>query len=173
VLIRVLEGVLEVEVGGDVVASHRIRAAAHRRFILPEHEAAFRERSSSSRLLAEQFARLGSAAQQFAEGLRRSRGGAAGYHMGQILRLADRIGVLRVAEALRHAHRYGAYDWRSIERIIAGKKPPHSTRGSDAAAPVPQRIREYLRGAGSFQRPVEAYLPPSTSADKQESNDGK
>jgi hypothetical protein len=139
-----------------VVAEHMLRATKHKRYVLPEHEAEFRLRSTSRHVLAEQFARLGSAAEAFAEGLRQSRGAKAGYHMSKILELADRVGVVRVADALRQAARYGAFDHGAVARIIAGKPPPAAIATAPAASP-PERIVEYLRGAGSHQRDLDSY----------------
>ena len=92
-----------------------------------------------------QFQRLGAIAEPFAAGLVELHGGSAGYHMGQILKLADKVGVARVAEALRHAARYGAFDHNAVARIVAGKPAKASARLAreqgrlaDAARAVPQ-----------------------------------
>ena len=152
---RVLEGDLEVMIGGEVVARHRLRDTRHQRYVLPEHEAEFREHSSSRHVLAEQFRRLGSGAEEFAAGLREVKGTAAGYHMSRILQLADKVGVLRVAEALRHASRYGAFDAHAVARIVTGRHPPRPATASPLSTPAP--VAEFLKGAGSFQRSVQAY----------------
>jgi transposase len=151
---RVLEGGLEVIIGGEVVARHRLRDTRYKRYVLPEHEAEFREHSSSRHVLAEQFRRLGSGAEDFAEGLREVKGTAAGYHMSLILQLADKVGVLRMAEALRHAHRYGAFDAHAVARIVTGRHPP---RPAVPLVSPPAPVAEFLKGAGSFQRSVEDY----------------
>lgn len=159
--VRVLEGELEVTVGGDdeVVARHRLKDTRFKRYILPEHEAEFRQHSTSRHVLAEQFARLGSGAEEFALGLREAKGAAAGYHMSLILQLADNknIGVLRVAEALRHGNRYGAFDAHAIARILTGRHPRTLAAGARAAPTLPAPVAEYLKGAGPFQRSVQAY----------------
>jgi len=62
------------------------------------------------------------------EGLREVKGTAAGYHMSRILQLADKVGVLRVAEALRHAARYGAFDSHAVARIVSGRTRPGPRR---------------------------------------------
>jgi hypothetical protein len=41
--------------------------------------------------------------------------------MSLILRLADKVGVLRVAEAVRHANRYCAFDAHAVARIVTGR----------------------------------------------------
>jgi hypothetical protein len=151
----VLEGELEVIIGGEVVARHRLRDTRYKRYVLPEHEAEFREHSSSRHVLAEQFRRLGSGAEDFAEGLREVKGTAAGYHMSLILQLADKVGLLRVAEALRHAHRYGAFDAHAVARIVTGRHPPRPATTFPISTPAP--VAEFLKGAGSFQRSVQDY----------------
>jgi transposase len=153
---RVLEGWLEVKQGDDMVARHRVRETKYRRYVLPEHEAEFREHSTSRHVLSEQFLRLGPSAQDFVDGLIAEHRGGAGYHMSRILSLAENAGVARVAEALRHAVRYGAFDFNAVARIVKGKTdkplavPP-------ASGPLPEHIAEYLRGAGEHQRPLSTY----------------
>jgi hypothetical protein len=154
--VRVLEGMLEVRVGREVVARHAVRDTQHRRYILAEHEAEFRDRSTSRHVLQEQFLRIGPAARDFTDGLIAEHGGAAGYHMSRILGLCEKAGVPRVAEALRHAVRYGAFDFNAVTRIVEGKTDqPRMVPAS--TGPLPARIAEFLRGAGEHQRPLRAY----------------
>jgi transposase len=171
---RVLLGELEVSIGEEVVARHRLRDTRYERYVLPEHEAEFREHSSSRHVLAEQFRRLGSGAEEFAEGLREVKGAAAGYHMSRILQLADKVGVLRVAEALRHATRYGAFDSHAVARIVTGRHPPRPATASPLSTPAP--VAEFLKGAGSFQRSVRDYerlAQKATAADPEEEVHGQ
>lgn len=154
---RELMGELVVHIDGEEVdVRHRLQDTRHKRYVLPEHEAEFRSHSTSRHVLADQFARLGSGAQEFAEGLREQKGAAAGYHMSRILQLTDKVGVLRVAEALRHAARYGAFDAHAVARIVTGRKLPGGPAKHSSAVP-PAPVAEFLKGAGSFQREVGAY----------------
>jgi hypothetical protein len=174
VKVRVLEGRLEVEVAGNVVAAHRLREARHQRVIAPEHEAEFRRTSTSRLVLGDQFRQLGAVAEQFADGLMEARGGAAGYHMGQILRLAERVGVPRVLDALRHAVRSGAFDHNAVARIVGAKPSSRRAPHVDAAAATIQHVDKYLQGAGTHQRPPDGYarlakpLRPMTEPDDGE-----
>ena len=154
---RALMGELVIHIDGEEVdVRHQLRDTRHKRYVLPEHEAEFRAHSTSRHVLADQFARLGSGAVEFAEGLKDQKGAAAGYHMSRILQLADKVGVLRVAEALRHAARYGAFDAHAVARIVTGRKLPNLP-GRPAAAAPPAPVAEFLKGAGSFQRSIKAY----------------
>ena len=154
--VRVLDGRLTVVVGGETVAEHPVRETRHTRYILPEHEAEFRQHSTSRHVLGEQFLRLGPAARAFEDGLIAAHGGAAGYHMARILALAARVGAPRVAEALRHAVRYGAFDATAVARIVAGKTD--QPLGAPApSGPLPQQLPAYLRGVGEHQRPLRDY----------------
>jgi hypothetical protein len=172
-------GELQVLIDDQVVALHRLRDTRHQRYVLPEHEAEFRTHSTSRHVLAEQFARLGSGAEEFAEGLRQLKGAAAGYHMSRILQLTDKVGVLRVAEALRHAARYGAFDAHAVTRIVTGRRLPGAGPKAGATAPLPAPVAQFLKGAGSFQRSVEAYerlarrQQPPVPSDQQEDSDGQ
>ena len=154
-----LDGVLEVYLDGGVIASHRLRDTRHRRYILPEHESEFRQLSTSRHVLQEQFLRLGEIAQTFTDELIKAHGGAAGYHISEILKLADRVGIPRVLEALRHAARYGAFSHTAVARIVHGKKPPRQRqRASDVASESPPKhVAEYLKASGHKQRSIEHY----------------
>jgi transposase len=154
--VRVLDGTLTVLVGGQVVTEHRLRETRHTRYILPEHEAEFRQHSTSRHVLGEQFRRLGPAAAAFQEGLVAAHGGAAGYHLARLLALADRVGAPRVAEALRHAVRYEAFDYPAVARIVEGKTD-QTLIAPAAPGPLPQHLHEYLRGVGEHQRPLRDY----------------
>jgi len=154
--VRVLDGKLTVLIGGHVVTEHTLHETRHKRYILPEHEAEFRQHSTSRHVLTEQFLRLGPAARDFQEGLIAERGGAAGYHISRLLSLAQRVGAPRVAEALRHAVRYGAFDYNAVARIVEGKTDKALTAPA-SPGPLPQHLQEYLRGVGEHQRPLSAY----------------
>jgi transposase len=158
--VRVLMGKLEIYIeglGDEPVARHQLRDTRDKRYVLPEHSAQFRAHSKSRHVLAEQFANLGSRAEDFAQGLAEAKGAAAGYHMSLILKLADKVGVLRVAEALRHAARYGAYDAHAIGRIVTGRRLPSGHGKPSGSAIIPAPVGEFLKGAGAFQRDVEVY----------------
>ena len=170
--LRVLEGRLAVYVGSEVIAEHHLRETRHKRYILPEHEAEFREHSTSRHVLAEQFLRLGPATRDFQDGLIAEHRGAAGYHISRILGLAERVGAPRVAEALRHAVRYGAFDYNAVARIVAGKTDQARVAPAQVG-PVPLRIHEYLRGAGEHQRPLSAYQKLIEKLHKKEPGDGQ
>lgn len=170
--VRVLEGTLQVLVGKELVAVHRLRDTRYKRYILPEHEAEFRERSSSRRVLTEQFLRLGPAARDFQDGLIAEHRGAAGYHMQRILELADKVGAARVAEALRHAVRYAAFDYNAVLRIVQGKTD-RPLLAVAPTGPVPERVHEYLKGAGEHQRPLRAYQQMLNKLKDKEPSDGQ
>jgi transposase len=151
-----LDGILDVYLDGEIIASHRLRDTRHKRYILPEHESEFRQHSTSRHVLEEQFLRLGEIARTFTDELVKAHGGAAGYHISEILKLADQVGVPRVLEALRHAARYGAFSHTSVARIVHGKKPRLRTSPAPAESP-PQNVAEYLKASGQRQRSLEHY----------------
>jgi transposase len=172
VKVGVLEGKLWVSVGKDVVTEHELLEKRNTRHILSEHEAEFRESSTSRHVLREQFLRLGPASRDFEDGLIAEHGGAAGYHMSRILSLADKVGSPRVAEALRHAARYGAFDYNAVARIVEGKTDK-SAAAPVPSGPLPSRIHEYLRGAGEHQRPLQTYQRMLDQLAKKEPDNGK
>ena len=160
-MVRVLDGRIEILIDGAVVATHTLRETKYQRYVAPEHEAEFRATCTSRHVLKDQFQRLGSGAESFAAGLVELHGGSAGYHMGQILKLADKVGVPRVAEALRHAARYGAFDHNAVARIVAGKPAKASSKapsGSpESLAGSPTQLAQYLKGTGVHQRSPDGY----------------
>jgi transposase len=194
VKVRVLEGRLEVELARqdredrerskplgarEVIASHPVRETKYQRFMAPEHEAEFRATCTSRHVLREQFQRLGPVAETFAKGLVELRGGAAGYHMSQILKLADKVGVARVAGALRHAARYGAFDHNAVARIVAGKPTDAEPGTLETKAEGPTQLSQYLAGSGEHQRSPDGYQkllqPPQPTHDdtKEDEADGQ
>jgi transposase len=156
-LVRVLEGRIEIRIDGAIVAAHVVRATKYQRYVAPEHEAEFRATCTSRHVLQEQFQRLGAIAEPFAAGLVEQHGGSAGYHMGQILKLADKVGVARVAEALRRAARYGAFDHNAVARILAGKPAKASAGSTESKAGSPTQLEQYLKGTGVHQRSPDGY----------------
>jgi len=157
VKVLALDGVLDVYLDGEIIARHPLRPTRHRRYILAEHESEFRQHSTSRHVLQEQFLRLGEIAQTFSDGLIQAHGGAAGYHISEILKLADQVGIPRVWEALRHAARYGAFSHTSVARIVHGKPPKRPRAGSVACESPPQHVAEYLKASGHRQRSIEHY----------------
>jgi transposase len=179
--VRVLEGRIEIVIDREVVATHPVRTTRFKRYIAPEHEAEFRSTCTSRHVLSAQFQKLGPSAESFAKGLIELRGGAAGYHMSQILKLAESRGAARVAEALRHATRYGAFDHNAVARIVAGKVT-HAPAGSlESKAGSPAQLEQYLKGSGVHQRPPDGYRklteptrpPKPTLEGGEEDDDGK
>src|SRR6266496_164981 len=152
-----LDGILDIYVEGEIITRHQLRKTRHKRYILPEHESEFRQHSTSRHLLQEQFSRLGEIAQAFTDGLVKAHGGSAGYHISEILKLADQVGMPRVLEALRHAARYGAFSHTSVARIVRGKQPPRQRAASFPCEPPPKHVAEYLKASGHSQRPLEHY----------------
>jgi hypothetical protein len=173
-MVRIIEGRIEILIDGAPVAAHVVRPTKYQRYVAPEHEAEFRATCTSRHVLKEQFDRLGAVAEPFAAGLIELHGGSAGYHMGQILKLADRVGVARVAEALRRAARYGAFDHNAVARIVAGKPAKASGGLPESRTGSPTQLNQYLKGTGVHQRSPDGYKrlvdkrTPSPSPDDNE-----
>jgi hypothetical protein len=83
-------------------------------------------------------------AQKYYEGLKKTRKGAAGYHLQRILKYADRYGADVVSGALAHAARFDAYSADSILRIIQGKKLKSSSKKYRHESLAPN-VRQWLR----------------------------
>ncbi|MGA2262824.1 MAG: IS21 family transposase [Bryobacteraceae bacterium] len=152
-----LDGILDIYLDDTIIARHPLRQTRHKRYILPEHESEFRRHSTSRHVLQEQFLRLGEIAETFTDGLVKAHGGAAGYHISEILKLADQVGMPRVLEALRHAARYGAFSHTSVARIVRGKQPARQRASSFPSESPPKHVAEYLKASGHKQRSIEHY----------------
>ena len=74
--------------------------------------------------LARAFPDLGEEGERFFTGLRTSQGRAAGYHARQILLLRESFTTTDLCAALAHACAFGAFEHRSIERILAARAKP-------------------------------------------------
>ena len=172
-----LNGRLWVELEGKVVGEHRLSDQRYRRFLLPEHEQAFREANPRKQGVRRNFVALGPVAERYAEGLDRHQGGASTYHMSQILRLIKRVGTSRVVDALRWARAYDSFSHSAVARIVrartagrrtaatATRRPLDRPKADDdaPASPVhmPPQVQDYLRGGGGIrrQRTLDAYGP--------------
>jgi hypothetical protein len=95
---------VDVPPGGHSPASHRSGAD------LDQLEQAFRG--------------LGDEGERFFKGLRTAQGRAAGHHARQVLLLRESFTTADLCAALAHAHSFGAFEHRSIERILTARAKP-------------------------------------------------
>jgi hypothetical protein len=149
---------LDVVVDNQVVARHPLLETTYGRSLLPEHVEIFRHSSPQRELLKAAFLRLGSVAEGYYEGLRRTRGPGAGYHMARILRLAERHGSQSVSGALAHAARFGAFSADAIARLLKGRalRLPSRTPGGPPIY-VPEKVREWLEGEDVEEKDLSEY----------------
>jgi len=163
-----LDGRLWVEVEGQVVGEHLISDERYKRFVLPEHEAAFRQANPRKEGIRRSFLALGPVAERYAEGLDRDQGGASTYHMSKILRLIKRVGPARVVDAMRWAQAYDTYRHTAVARIVRARtarrqsvdtatrildRPPgNDSSPQSAPARMPPNVEAYLRAGGGLRR---------------------
>jgi hypothetical protein len=153
--VRLYQDHLEIWVESQLDCKHIYLQGRYQRQVLPEHQKAYKEITGQHHLLKEAFLRLGQPAQRYYEGLRKERGGAAGYHLQRILKLADRHGSDVVAGALAHAMRYGAYSADAVSRIILGKALKGKYRAP--VENVPENIRQWLRACAVEDQELSRY----------------
>jgi transposase len=149
---------LEVVVDNEVVARHALVQGTYGRSLLAEHEAAFRHATPQRELLRAAFLRLGAPAEEYFQGLRRTRGHGAAYHMARILRLADRHGSAATSGALAHAARYGAFSAEAVARVLQGRAlriKPRVAGGKPIY--VPERVRRWLENEDVEQKDLKDY----------------
>jgi hypothetical protein len=104
--------------------------------------------------LAIAFTRIGQAAALFFTGLRAAQQRFACFHARQILLLRERYATADIEAALAHAHAFGAFEWRSIERILAARAAPRRLAEYFAE----ETIRRLDEPAGdSFLRDLDEY----------------
>lgn len=138
--VRLFAGHLEIWVDGKLSCKHPY--GDKERNILPEHQALYHKMTGQKRLLEDAFMCLGEPATIFYEGLKKTRKGAAGYHLQRILQYAQRHGADVVAGALSYAAKYQAFSAESVLRIITGKKLKQEKRPEPK---IPENTRQYLR----------------------------
>jgi len=126
------------------------------RQVLPEHEALYRKMTGQSQLLKDAFLRLGEVAQTYYKGLKETRKSSAGYHMGRILKYADRYGADVVSGALAHATRYDSFSADVILRIIQGKAIKASGKKNTGKV-LPNNTRSYLKSCSVEQDNPQRY----------------
>jgi transposase len=156
--VKVYSEHVEVVVDNQVVARHPLLETTYGRSLLPEHAEIFRHSSPQRELLKAAFLRLGSVAEGYYEGLRRTRSAGAGYHMARILRLAERHGSQSVSGALAHAARFGAFSADAIARLLKGRALRLPARAPGGAPTyVPEKVREWLEGEDVEEKDLTEY----------------
>jgi transposase len=149
---------LEVVVDNEVVARHGLLKGSYGRSLLAEHEAAFRTQTPQRELLRAAFLRLGTVAEEYFEGLRRTRGSGAAYHMARILKLANRHGSPAVSGALVHAARYGAFSAEAIARVLQGRALRVKPRSAgEKPVYVPEKVRRWLESEDVEEKDLKEY----------------
>jgi transposase len=162
---------LEIVVDNEVVARHALLQGGYGRSLLAEHEAAFRDATPRRELLRAAFLRLGAPAEEYFQGLRRTRGNGAAYHMARILRLADRHGSATTSGALAHAARYGAFSAEAIARVLQGRALRVKPRKVGAKPIyVPERVRRWLESEDVEQKDLKDY---DALVEQDKSDDGE
>lgn len=144
VKVRLFLDHLEIWTDEKMDCHHVYAEDEHSRQVLPEHEKIYKTITGQRQLLKEAFLRLGKAAEDYYEGLKKTRKSAAGYHLQRILKYADRHGADVVSGALAHAARYDAYSANSVLRIIQGRKIKSSSKRHNYK-PIPDNVRDWLR----------------------------
>ena len=138
--VRLYHKHLEIWVDGKFDCQHSY--GNKERNVLPEHQEVYKKMTGQKRLLEDAFLRLGEPAALFYEGLKKTRKGAAGYHLQRILQYADRHGSDVTAGALSYAAKYQAFSAEAVLRIITGKKLKQANR---IEPKIPENTRQYLR----------------------------
>jgi hypothetical protein len=149
-----------------VVAHHeRIVIGKNRKIELPEHRTSKKKRYGLEPV-KEAFVLLGDDAEPFLDGLKRTNPRLCGFHARYILMLRERYHPDHINGALKHAHRYYAYDCRSIERILQTTAPTR-TLESKRNEKARQKLQENLPPIK--QRPLDEYS--SLISSQEEDND--
>jgi len=79
-----------------------------------------------------------------------------GAHLDHLIGLRRRWSLDDIVAALRHALDYGAYDARSVERILSARFPQR-TLGDQIAEATRQQVRRILADHPVVQRPLDQY----------------
>jgi transposase len=108
------------------VARHELHPPGARDDVpAPGHRPALR-RGADLDLLRQAFRDLGEPAERFLQGVEAAQPRSAAYHARLVLHLRERFSTRDLVAALAHAVQFGAFDHRSIERILAARAAPRS-----------------------------------------------
>jgi len=107
-------------------------------------------------LLLERLAEWGELAQAFGKRLQQQQKRYTGAELSYIIGLQLRWSADDIVQALAHAMSYGAYEARSIERILEARFQPRTLQ-SQIANSARNRVRELMRHHPVQQRPLTDY----------------
>lgn len=149
-----------------LVAKHELAPRGAGRDIVPPgiHQPPSR-RGADLDQLKEAFSGIGEAGAFFFTGLCTAQGRFAGYHARQILLLRERYSTADLEAALAHAHSFGAFECRAIERILAARAAPRRL-AEYVSEQTAKKLNELPDGHDTFLRDLDEYdrLPTAKSA---------
>lgn len=149
-----------------LVARHELAPrGAGRDVVPPDTHQPWNRRGADLDQLKEAFARIGEAGALFFAGLSTAQRRFAGYHARQILLLRERYTTADIGAALAHARSFGAFECRSIERILAARAAPRRL-AEYVAEETARKLDELPGDRDTFLRDLDEYdrIPGAGSA---------
>jgi transposase len=159
-----------------LVAKHELAPRGAGRDVVPPgtHQPPSR-RGADLDQLKEAFTGIGEAGALFFAGLCTAQRRFAGYHARQILLLRERYSTADLSAALVHAHAFGAFECRAIERILAARATPRrlaeyvAEQTAKKLDELPDDRDTFLRDLDEYDRlPTVAKEPPCPDTNSQD-----
>jgi transposase len=108
----------------ELVARHELRARGAGEDVIAAGHRPKAERGPGLDQLRSAYRDLGNDATDFLGELEKAQPRSAGYHARQVLLLRGRYDTQDVLAAMDHARRYGALEYRAVERILIARAAP-------------------------------------------------
>lgn len=158
ILIRATDAELVFECDGKEIARHEklVGVRGQTKIIEAHYEGVAPPHRAKSRLIEEEFARLGPKAAEYLDGLKRRYGQGSHSQLAKILALKFEYGVEEIHRALAKALSYEAFGFKFIEGILsqeASRKTPSTEISSDELA----RIHEWIKNIAIQKKTPDAY----------------
>lgn len=141
------EEVLVYSANLDLVARHQLapKSAAQRVGGDVYHRRNGRLSEEEIDQMGATFRLMGEGAPEYLDGLQAAQPRSWSYHARQILLLRERYGSADIAQALRHASDYGAFEHGAVARIVAARARPR-TLAEFIDDEATRRLRESIGG---------------------------
>jgi hypothetical protein len=152
------------------IARHELQPnGAGKDVICPAHRPAAARHGADVDQLRLAFSDLGDEARRFFEGVVSSQHRSAAYHGRNLLAMRERYDSADLVKALVHASAFGAFDYRSVERILLAQAKPRRLDEYIAEATA-KKLADVLGESGTAPRELSEYdrLPRRPVSDRTE-----
>lgn len=159
VLLRVTRQNVVVEYQGKIIANHEMSRGCGQTIIDPRHRQGLKRvaYSSANKSVRQAFLERFPECAAFLEGVQRSKMANAKYHLAQVLALAEEFPVDIVAEAIKRAIGFGAFESKYVRRIVRSGAALELYRAGTPKPVRPASVAPELARVNVQARPLSEY----------------